>query len=301
MSGATGSVGSTPTPITKFMAKPFRLPTWREKQIRSKFRRKDSVIRSAVVTMDFVMQKAAEGILRNYFTYGKFVEPSLHEMFAVSDQFYRDVVTEGFYAARDEKVKVAGKKRMAKLPMGLPRTFRDLEKVFRDRRYWPKVMKRSKKLTERLRAQYLEKLRKKFDEISPALKSGEISPEEAKTHLKSAWKTSKSRVEMIFRTETTNYFGKTQTAFFNGDPEIIGFLFDSVRDTSRSEICKSRHGLVYLPGTKELTENTPALHPNCRSHLIALANTPENRKLVEDPQRDPSRHTVAPLPNGWKK
>ena len=282
--------------------KPFQLPSWRKKQINEKYARKDKTIHFAVSRIEAVMKKAVDEIMDGYERTGEFHPPTLNAMFAVSDEFYRKVVEQGFYASEDEKSMQRGRKRLAKPgPIGIPRTMRDLEKFFRDKNAWPKVLKRSKLLTERLRKQYIQKLRKRFEKLGPMLKSGEITPMEAKSQMMDSWRTSKSRVETIFRTETTNYFGKTQVSFFEGDPEIIGFLFDSIRDVSRTDICRTRHGLIYRPGSKLLRENTPALHYNCRSHLIALANTPHNRKMVEDPDRNPEGRAVAPLPPGWRK
>ena len=280
------------------MAKAFQIPAWRKRQIAAKFRRKGRVINKTVSAMEAVMKKAVAGVIDHYLATGHYAKPTLAGMFAVTDDFYREVAINGFDSARDEKEEAKGKKRLAKRKSN---KLEFLENVFRDKREWPRAMKRSKKLTERLRDQYLEKLGKRFEEILPALKAGEITPEDAKSHMMKAWKASKSRVETIFRTETTNYFGKAQVSFFESDPEIIGFLFDSVYDTSRTEICKSRHGLVYRPGTALLTKNIPACHFNCRSHLIALANTPHNRKLLEDPDRDPAKRKVVPLPPGWRK
>lgn len=281
--------------------KPFKLPAWRKKQIKSKFRRKDSLIYHTVNQMEAVMKLAVNQIIDHYINTEQYAQPTLNGMFAVSDRFYRYVVTAGFDSAKEEKKLQPGHKRLAKGPTGIPKSLKDLEQVFRSSKQWPRIMNRSRALTERLRRQYLAKLRKKFKSILPKLESGELDPNEAKKEMMQAWNASKSRVETIFRTETTNYFGSTQVSFFDGDPEIIGFLFDSVRDTSRTDICKSRHGLIYRPGTKLLRENTPALHFNCRSHLIALANTAYNRKLLEDPDRDPSSRAVAPLPPGWRK
>jgi len=161
-------------------------------------------------------------------------------------------------------------------------------------------MKRNKAIVDRVRKAYLAKLQRKFRAIVPRLDANAITPAEAKKEMMSAWEASKSRVELIFRTETSTYFGKTQVNFFNSDPQIIGFLFDSVRDAARTEICRSRHGLIFRPRTKLLEQNTPACHYNCRSHLIPLANTPYNRKLLDDPSRDPANHKLAPLPHGWR-
>lgn len=283
--------------------KPFALPPWRKKHINEKYRRKDKVIDAAVTHMESVMYKAVDFIVDQGFQTHQFHAPSLNDMNAVADNFYRGVVEQAYHSAEDEKKAQKGRKRLAasRDPLGLPKDLRSLEQVFRDKRYWPKIMKRSSAVVDRLRKAYLQKLRRKFKDLLPQIRAGELSTEEAKTRMRNVWDASKSRVETIFRTETTTYFGKTQTAFFANDDEILGFMFDSIRDTSRTEICRSRHGLIYRPGTKLLKENTPACHYNCRSHLIALANTPHNRKLLADPDRDPERRKVVPLPTGWRK
>lgn len=286
--------------------KPFVTPPWRKKHIRETFKRKDQVINRAVTDMESAMKKAVAAIVDHGLNTGTFHEPAMHEMFNVSERFYRSVIQSAFESCEAEKRAQKGKRHLAagNLPTGIPKTLRELEKVFRNKQYWPKIMKRSIGLTESLRTSYLRKLRRKFNELLPEIMAGRVSPEEAKKRMMSAWEASKSRVETIFRTETTKYFGKTQVAFFNGDPEIIGFIFDSVPDRDRTDICKSRHGLIYRPGTTGKTGldyNTPALHWNCRSHLIALANTPYNRKLLSDPQRDPKRKSVTPLPTRWRR
>jgi SPP1 gp7 family putative phage head morphogenesis protein len=276
----------------------FKLSPSEKTKVNKKYARKKRVISSVVDKMEQVMREAVDYILSNYDGTDRFPEPSLHRMYDVSAEFYRSVVGEAYHACGEDK---KGKKRLAKIPLGLPRTLKGMEKVFRDKRYWPKIMKRSDLITDRLRRQYLEKLRKKFEEIVPQMRNGEITPKDAKAELMKSWGASKARVESIFRTETTTYFEKSQVAFFSDDDEIIGFLFDSLKDSGSTKICSSRHGLVYKPGTKLLADNTPALHYGCRSHLIALANTPANRKMVNDPSRDPSKRSVAPLPKNWRK
>lgn len=193
------------------------------------------------------------------------------------------------------------RRKLAGLPSGKIPDLPRLVAFFRDKRQWGPIDKRRKKLIDRLRKAYLEKLRKKFKAVVPAMLSGEKSPAEVKAELMEAWGATRSRVGTIFDTETTKYFCQTQVAFFEEDPDIIGFLFDSIRDTARTPICQSRHGLVFRPGTQLLRKNTPALHWRCRSHLIALADTEYNRKLLADPQRDPERRALVPLPKGWKK
>lgn len=259
------------------------------------------MIRQFVLEMERVMLKAVDYIIENGMKTGNFHAPSLNEMYMVSEDFYRRVITESFHSAKYEKQDMEGRKRLARLPKGaLPKSLKDIDQVFKDPKYWKRIMGRSTILTDRLKRQYLEKLKRSFRELMPKINSGTLSPAEAKKAMIETWDSSKARVETIFRTETTKYFAETQVKFFEGDPEILGFLFDSVRDVSRTEICRSRHGLIYKPDSKLLTENSPPCHFNCRSHLIALANTEYNRKLIKEKDRDPERMKVVPLPSGWK-
>lgn len=268
--------------------------------ITKKYARKRRVINSAVDAIEAVMRDAIDYIFNHWDGTDRFPIPTLNGMYAVTDQFYRNAAIQSYEHFDEEKnagvgKKVAGtgKKKLASL--------KTMERIFRDKRKWSKTMKRSRTLTDRLRKQYQAKLRQKFEEIVPKMRDGTITPMEAKKEMVNTWGASKARVETIFRTETTNYFSKAQVDFFSDDEEIIGFLFDSLKDSASTDICRSRHGLIYKPGTKLLSDNTPALHWNCRSHLIALANTPENQKMLKDPGRDPAKKSVAPLPKGWRR
>lgn len=283
----------------------FVLPSYRKAIINKQFRRKDKVVNHAVKESERVMKEAIDKIIDHGVLTGQFNPPSLNELYMISERFYRHVITEAYDSCQEEKEKQQGKKRLAKFPKGLPKSFEKLDQIFGDKKYWSKIMSRSKKLTDRLRKGYLRKLEIKFKKLIPEIRAGNISPSDAKKYMMESWQSSRSRVEMIFRTETTSYFGKTQTAFFRSDKEIIGFLFDSVRDTARTDICRTRHGMIYRrdhTGKDSIEYNSPACHYNCRSHLIPLANTPENGKLLEDPARDPAknRSKIAPLMPGWR-
>ena len=281
--------------------KPFRLPAWRERLIREKFRRHDRVVHSTVHQLGDELKKAVDFIFSFWQRTGTYQAPDLNGIEQISERFYRSVLEQGYIAAKDERTEAKGRKRLARGPVGLPHELDDIRQVFRDPKRWAVIQRRSNALSRRLRQQYLEKLRKKFRKIIPQVLSNEITPQEAKNALMDSWHTSKARTETIFRTETSNYFAATQLSYFAGDPNIIGFLFDSVADKARTPICKSRHGLVYRPDSALLRANTPSLHFNCRSHLIALANTPYNRKLLEDPKRDPEKVSVVPLDPDWRK
>lgn len=288
------------TPRAPDKMKPFKLSPKHDIQIRKRERRQSSLVHGIVSEMESVMLSAIESIVQAMGGSDTMEEPTLNGMFQVSKTFYKKVHESAFDACEQEKRSQFDRKRLAKAPPKMPKDFQKFDKIFQERKYWKRVIKRSDLLTERLRKAYLQKLRRSFAEVLPQIRSGEMTPNDAKKYMRTAWDSSKSRVETIFRTETTNYFGTAQVNFFESDPEIIGFLFDSLRDSETTGICRSRHGLVYRPGSKELRENTPALHWNCRSHLIALANTPANLKMLNDPSRDPRNRVVVPLPPKWR-
>lgn len=281
------------------MAVPFRLPAKQQAQVTRQVKLKDRIAAHAAYQMEEVMEGAIDFIMSHWRLTGRYMDPSLVGMDEVMLKFYRSVLGAAYHSAKEEKTTQHPVKRLAKVkaPPALPEK---LEDVFRNRKYWVRIMKRSKALTESLRKQYRRKLKFQFSKILPMLTAGEVSPEQVKQALRQKWVASKARVETIFRTESTAYFAEAQVSFFKDDDEIIGFLFDSVSDSSTTNICRSRHGLVYRPDTEQLKRNIPPCHFNCRSHLIALANTPYNQKLLADPARDPSRRKVAPLPPGWR-
>jgi SPP1 gp7 family putative phage head morphogenesis protein len=280
--------------------KPFTVPAWRQRHIRDKYNRKARVVRAYVTALEKVMLDAIDGIVEHAFRTGHFLPPAFNKMNEVTEEFYRSLITHAIESAKLEKQDMVGKKKLGRLPTGLPKRIKDVGSVLNDRKYWSKIMKRSGMLTDRMKRQYIKKLQKQFVVLMPAINSGKVSPAEVKKVLVSVWGASKPRVETIFRTETTKYFADTQIKFFSGDSDILGFLFDSVKDVARTEICSTRHGLIYRPGSKLLEINKPPCHYNCRSHLIALANTPFNVKLISERGRDPGLVHVAPLPKGWK-
>jgi SPP1 gp7 family putative phage head morphogenesis protein len=286
------------------MAKPFRLPSWRKRQIEEKYRRKHAVVSSVVHEVNRVLHRATDTIVEHAIREGRFVEPDLSGLDQVGRHFYLRVIESGWREANaeDKEIRAAGsKRRLTQIPKGRIRPLEFLVDLFKDKKTWPAILKRSQTLMDRLRRTYLRKIKKRFEEVVPRMLSGEASPSEVKKELGEAWQTSQSRVENIFRTETTRYFTETQLSYFGENEEIIGFLFDSVGDSGRSPWCKSRHGLVYKPGSELLRKNSPPCHWNCRSHLIPLANTESNRRMLSDPDRDPEKHSVEPLPRGWER
>jgi SPP1 gp7 family putative phage head morphogenesis protein len=286
------------------MAKSFRLPQWRKCQIDRKYQRQTWVISQALLEMDHFIQYTTDHLPSRAMTHLGYQDPDLSAIDVIGERFYRHVVTEGWKSAHEEALveKSAGKQRLAAPPKAGIRPLQFLVELFGNKKDWDKVLKRKTFLMARLKRAYLRKLKRRFNEILPKILSGQTSSQEVKTHLLQAWESSRARTENIFKTETTKYFTETQISYFStSDVEIIGYLFDSVRDMARSIWCKDRHGLIYRPGSDLLRKNVPPCHWQCRSHLIALANTESNRKLLVDPERDPTKRSVEPLPSGWRR
>lgn len=266
---------------------------------------KDKLSDQAVAATEFAILEMTDQLADEYIATGSYTIPSEHRMNVIIELFYKRVVNEAFKANQVAKViqgrpdRRLNQAKLAKLPVGVAPRLPSLVHFFNDKRQWPVLQNRGRIIVKNLRKSYFKKLDRKFKKISQDLHEGNISPADVKKELRAEWKTSKARVETIFRTETTNYFNKIQVSFFNDDEDIIGFLFQANRDSSTTEICMKRHGLIYRPGTQLLRDNTPACHWNCRSELIPLAKTQQNLKLLEDPSRSPSNRVVPPLPRGW--
>lgn len=272
--------------------KKFRLPKWQQDAIKRKEQRQHRVVNSAIDAMSTFMEFAVDSVLSNYNKTGTFVPPSLSEISLIMRSFYKGVLEGVVYSSEEMKSEQSKKKKLARKI--------DVKSIFNNSRYWSRIMKRSDSLSKSLQSQYLKKLRDRFNKLMPLIHSGDVSPAEAKKEMMNSWKATKSRAETIFRTESTKYYADAQLKFFKNDPEIVGFMFDALIDQSVTKICRSRHGLVYRPDTELLKKNTPPCHYNCRSHLIPLADTEENRRMLKDPSRDPAKRRVEPLPVGWK-
>jgi SPP1 gp7 family putative phage head morphogenesis protein len=283
------------------VAAPFRIPPWRRALIKRQFRRRDAVANEAVNAVEGALARATYAVFNQLVSGADFRAPDLSVLDVMGETFYRKLVEEAARSVGDERKSAEGKRRLAKgKPGSFVNSLPSLEKFFRGP-MWRKTMVRSRQSVESMRKDYLARLRKRFREVAPRLAAGEISVADAKAKLSESWQASRGRVQTIFRTETTRYFTDVQVKFYEDDDGIIGFLFDSIADTGRTDWCRSRHGLVYRPGSDLLRRNSPPCHWNCRSHLIALASTPENRKMLADPHRDPSKRSVKPLPPGWTK
>lgn len=297
------------------MAKAFQLSPARLKILERRRRREDVIVRSAGLELEGILRASTLAALQmaiedarggwDFSAPHVDLEPTFHK-------FYERTIWSGWSSAEEEhdfEIRKRAPRRMGAPGLKNP-TLKELVDLFGNKREfkekWSRrfkgVARRSNAFAKRMREAYLRKLRARFRQIVPRILDGSMTPAEAQARIKETWEVSRSRALNIFQTEVTTYFSEAQEAYYeNSGDRIIGYLFDSLRDAARSEWCKSRHGLVYRPNTELLRKNKPSCHWRCRSSLIALADTPDNRRLLEDPARDPNKVRVVPLPRGWKR
>ena len=79
-----------------------------------------------------------------------------------------------------------------------------------------------------------------------------------------------SRIETIARTEITRADSMGRLISMKCNDDFIGVEFSAVMDDRTTEICTERNGLVMRLDDPRLPENTPPMHPRCRSLLLSL-------------------------------
>lgn len=79
---------------------------------------------------------------------------------------------------------------------------------------------------------------------------------------------SADRLETIARTEITRADTLGRLVSMTAHDDVVGVEFSAIMDDRTTEICSSRHGLIMRLDDPRLAENTPPLHPRCRSVLL---------------------------------
>ena len=82
-------------------------------------------------------------------------------------------------------------------------------------------------------------------------------------------KMSDARLETIARTEITRADTMGRLVSMTRNPDVIGVEFSAIMDDRTTEMCSERHGLVMTLDDPRLPENTPPIHPRCRSMLLS--------------------------------
>lgn len=186
----------------------------------------------------------------------------------------------------------------------VPRSLKDLMKMWDEFRKNGKIPPRQKEIAERVKKQYLKKVQKFWDSYGEQFRAGqEFDRERAKHAIQQYAKVSYARANMIVETETTYYYNQVRRKTYDQSPDVTHYLYMAIRDHATTKWCRTRDGMVMEKGTDFTDHNTPPVHWNCRSEVIPLVPglNPRHAQLVNDRTRQPQNRSLAPLPEGWGK
>lgn len=98
---------------------------------------------------------------------------------------------------------------------------------------------------------------------------------------------SQSSAERLIRTET-NYFENSAEIEAYSELGVKEFEFLAALDGRTSEICRHHHGKRFKVKDAKAGVNTPPLHPNCRSTVVAVVPELENTANIDiEKQKEP--------------
>lgn len=218
-------------------------------------------------------------------------------------QHMRATLTHAYKGARREHRHMGGKVvRLSRYPdPKVPRSLRELVKVWDDMRKRDRLSARSQRIFDKVKKTYLKRVQSIWDRYGNDWRSGETNSKAlARDKLDRLMNQTSRRVKMVIETETTYYNNKARRAYYDAAPEVTHYLYLAVRDHATTPWCKSRHGMVFVKGTKLLENNTPPIHWNCRSEIVPLTlQNPVHYRMIMDPKRDPTKHKLVALPKGW--
>lgn len=184
----------------------------------------------------------------------------------------------------------------------LPRSLghiREMYDLWKRKRYVPP---RQALLAENIKKAYLKKVKDVFAVYSEPWKEGKTTAvAKLREDMQKAAKVGLNRASTIVETETTNNYNQIRREIYDQSPDVVAYLFVSVRDMATTKWCSTRNGLVYHRGDPHLKTETPAIHWNCRSEILPLTRfNPRHLAMINDPALDRRNNHCEPLPKGWR-
>lgn len=233
-----------------------------------------------------------------------FTELFMEHYFSVTKAAIEMVETEKEIVTKEKP------KRLTYSPVKVPRTLRDLQKMYDDYRKKRTIPKRQQELANRVKKQYLKKVQDVWRKVGEEFRSGGVfDQKEVVKTIRKATDGVYSRSKTIVETETTNYYNKVRKEIYDEADGVSHYLFLAIRDQKTSQWCsdkttkgkRGRHGLVYKKGDELTNKETPAIHGNCRSEMVPLSPyNPRHRQLINNPSLHRRNVACTPLPKGWE-
>lgn len=230
--------------------------------------------------------------------------PHNFDLFHIFADHYFESLELGFKDADRHPPKTLVVKRLAGAgpPPKIPKSLGALMELW-DQYRKGKLLKRQMTFAERIKAAYLERLKKIQLEHGEEFREGTTYDQwDVVEKITRASYATQSRAKMIVETETTRFFNEGRRQVYDQSQDVTHYLFLAIRDHRTTKWCKTRQGLVYAKGDPLLDIETPPCHWNCRSEVVPL--TPLNPKhliLIKNPSIQRRNNSPAPLPKGWNK
>jgi SPP1 gp7 family putative phage head morphogenesis protein len=201
--------------------------------------------------------------------------------------------------------------RLASVPrVKIPNSLRGLMRLYdlwKQGKYRPK---RQQKEADRIKKEYLKKVRSVWERHSEDFRSGNAFTQEVVVQkIKDEAATVTSRAKTIVRTETTNFYNAARKEFYDQSEDITHYLFIAIRDAATSPWCtpntingyRGRSGLVYCKTDPLCAKECPACHYGCRSEYLPLNRlNPAHLRFIQDEKIQRRNHVCFPLLKGWR-
>lgn len=117
--------------------------------------------------------------------------------------------------------------------------------------------------------------------------------------LKTALRKTDNYAQMVFTTETTNYFNESRHTYFADNTQVDYMQLYAVTDGRVSEICETRHKFVMTIARAKFKQYMPAFHPHCRTIQRPLISALKSHLTIIEAGLKMDEAKFAPLPNGW--
>lgn len=237
--------------------------------------------------------------------------PPKFDLETLLEEHYFDVSFRAFGIAREEDELERRIRKLAKPPViRVPKSLKDLRKLYDEWRKGRYTPTRPKKIAERITKQYLKQINSAWEKYSKDFRSGEeFTQKEVIQEIQRAAAIPAARAQTTVRTETTNFYNTVRREYYDQSPDVTHYLFMAVRDSATTPWCspkttdgkRGRHGLVYKKGDPLLEKESPACHWNCRSEILPLNPLiPSHLRLIQDASIQRRNVTCYPLPPGWE-
>lgn len=137
-------------------------------------------------------------------------------------------------------------------------------------------------LVDSLFDSYLKGLKSSYKVLADEWLKGEGDQGDVIESLKQTFMRTDNQSEMLFRTETTNYFNESRQSYFSTNTAVDYIELYAVTDGRISKICEDRHTAVVTILEAASKEYMPSFHPHCRTIQRPLISAlSSHRKIID--------------------